>query len=219
MVSLEFACTRPSIFRDPNAHQSFVCAMGRPSSAGDKRRNLSSHTSPRQTTQGSEKEKTLHHEQRRRAFLNKVRQKGEDKKWDIRGEQILREDFLNTERDWIDSQNRSAPPLVYPEDDDMMGTVSDGEQQANTMIDQVLSQENEEVDALISLLEERTDTAGHEPHKRVDYGSDDENYDSIFLNLLSSTSTEGPSIPDARHISPEMNNEALTSEAMDTSGG
>ncbi|KAL8914438.1 MAG: hypothetical protein Q9171_000943 [Xanthocarpia ochracea] len=202
MVSLEFARTRPSIFRDPNAHQSFVRAMGRPSSAGDKRRNPSSHPSPRQTTQGLEKEKTVHHERRRRAFLNKVRQKGEDKKWDIRGD-----------------QNRSAPPLVYPEDDDMMGTVSDDEQQANARIDQVLSQENEEVDALISLLEERTEAAGHEPDKRVDYGSDDENYDSIFLNLLSSTSTEGPSIPDARHISPEVNNEALTSEAMDTSGG
>ncbi len=84
MVSFEFARTRPSTFRDSNARQSFARAMGRPSAAGDKRRNLS----PRQTTQGSEKEKTLHHEQRRRAFLNKVRQKGEDKKWDTRGEQV-----------------------------------------------------------------------------------------------------------------------------------
>ncbi|KAL8752033.1 MAG: hypothetical protein Q9199_006019 [Rusavskia elegans] len=185
-------------------------------SAGEKCRSPSS----RQTTKKTDKENTLHHEQRRRTFLEKVRRKGEDKKWDIRGEQILREDFLTIERRWIESQNLSAPPpLIYPEDDDMKDTISDKEHQADGMIDQVLSLENEEVDALVSLFEEHSDGARDQIDKRVDYGSDDEKYDSIFLDLLSSTLKEGLLLPHAGQDFSQANNEALATEAMDTSGG
>ncbi|KAL8780602.1 MAG: hypothetical protein Q9213_006399 [Squamulea squamosa] len=162
----------------------------------------------------------LHHEQRRCLFLNKVRQKGEDKKFEVRGEQILRDDFFKTERHWIDSQNSSAPPpLTHTEDDDMTSTIPGNEQQSNEMIDQVLSQENEEVDALVSLLEENTSEASHQVEKRLDYGIDDENYDSIFLNILSSSSDERFSTPHAGHVPLGINDDGLTTEAMDTSGG
>ncbi len=87
------------------------------------------------------------------------------------------------------------------------------------MIDQVLSQENEEVDALVSLFEEGSDEARDEIDKRVDYGTDDEKYDSIFLDLLSSTSNEGLLIPYTKQDFSEANNGSLTTEAMDTSGG
>ncbi|KAL8654345.1 MAG: hypothetical protein Q9226_003472 [Calogaya cf. arnoldii] len=133
---------------------------------------------------------------------------------------ILREDFLTTERQWIDSQNRSAPPpLIYPEDDDMKDPISDNEHQAEGMIDQVISQENEEVHALVSLFEENLEDARHEKVKRPYYGSDDEKYDSIFLDLLSSTSDRRLSTTHARPGWPQGDDEALPTESMDTSGG
>ncbi|KAL8766586.1 MAG: hypothetical protein Q9209_006651 [Squamulea sp. 1 TL-2023] len=180
--------------------------MAPSASGGKKRSNLSS----RQTTmQHAEDEKALRL-QRRRIFLEKVRQKGEDRKFEVRGEQILRDDFFRIERHWVDSQNSSAPPLTHPEDDDMKAT---------EMIDHVLSQENEEVDALVSLLEENTGEPGHEVEKCLHDGIDDKNYDLIFLNILASSSDEGFPVTYARHVSSEVNDEGLTSEAMDTSGG
>ncbi|KAI4092909.1 MAG: hypothetical protein LQ339_007805 [Xanthoria mediterranea] len=171
----KFPRTRPIVIRDPNARQPIVHAVA-PSTA-------EKHGSPipRQVTQKSDKENTLHHQQQRRTFLAKVRQKGEDKKWDIRGE-----------------QNIKAP---------------------DAMIDRVLSQENEEVDALVSLFEEGSDEARDEIDNRVDYGTDDEKYNSIFLDLLSGTSNEGLLIPYTRQDTSEANNRSLATEAMDTSGG
>ncbi|KAI4268728.1 MAG: hypothetical protein LQ337_007686 [Flavoplaca oasis] len=184
------------------------------SSIGEKRQNPIS----RQTTTKFDEQNTLHREQRRRQYLDKVRKQGEDKKWDVRGEQILREDFLTTERQWIASRNRSAPPLMYFEDDDMKDMTSGNEHQ-NSLLDQALSQENEEVDALVSSFEEHSTAALHGVDKRVDYGSDDEKYNSIFLDLLSSTSTEGSVIPRGGHVLPQGNHEAVATESMDTSGG
>ncbi|KAI4220973.1 MAG: hypothetical protein L6R36_007227 [Xanthoria steineri] len=210
----KFPRTRPIVIRDPNARQPIVHAVA-PSTA-----EKHGSPSPRQVTQKSDKENTLHHEQQRRTFLAKVRQKGEDKKWDIRGEQILREDFLTIQRHWIESQNLSAPPpLIHSEDDVMKEMTLDKEHQADAMIDRVLSQENEEVDALVSLFEEGSDEARDEIDKRVDYGTDDEKYDSIFLDLLSGTSNEGLLTPYTRQDFSEANNRSLATEAMDTSGG
>ncbi|KAL8899104.1 MAG: hypothetical protein Q9192_001739 [Flavoplaca navasiana] len=184
------------------------------SSIGEKRQNPIS----RQTTTKFDEQNTLHREQRRRQYLDKVRQQGEDKKWDVRGEQILREDFLTTERQWMASRNRSAPPLIYPEDNDMKDMTSGNEHQ-NSLLDQALSQENEEVDALVSSFEEYSTAALHGIDKRVDYGSDDEKYNSIFLDLLSSTSTEGPVISHGGQVLSHENHEAVATESMDTSGG
>ncbi|KAL8879589.1 MAG: hypothetical protein Q9198_002827 [Flavoplaca austrocitrina] len=201
------------------------------SSIGEKRQNPIS----RQTTTKFDEQNTLHREQRRRQYLDKVRQQGEDKKWDVRGEQILREDFLTTERQWIASRNRSAPPLIYPEDDDMKDMTSGNELQSmltdrlplpalltevvDSLLDQALSQENEEVDALVSSFEEYSTAALHGIDKRVEYGSDDEKYNSIFLDLLSSTSTEGPVIPHGGQVLSHENHEAIATQSMDTSGG
>ncbi|KAI4237888.1 MAG: hypothetical protein LQ349_001509 [Xanthoria aureola] len=173
----KFPRTSPIVIRDPNARQPIVHAVA-PSTA-----EKHGSPSPRQVTQKSNKENTLQHEQQRRTFLAKVRQKGEDKKWDIRGEQ---------------TKNIKAP---------------------DAMIDRVLSQENEEIDALVSLFEEGSDEARDEIDKCFDYGTDDEKYDSIFLDLLSGTSNEGLSIPYTRQDFSEANNRSLATEAMDTSGG
>ncbi|KAL8674261.1 MAG: hypothetical protein Q9168_001328 [Polycauliona sp. 1 TL-2023] len=206
MLSYKCFHTGPVSLRDSNARQPFFLVMAPSSSAGETHRN----PAKRQTTPKSDKEHALHQEQRRRKFLHKVREKGEDKKWDHRGQQILREDFLAVERHWIESKYRSAPPpLTCPEDEDLKDMKTD-DAHDDGMIDQVLSQENEKVDALISLFEERSDQPRRGPNKPVDDGSDDEKYDSIFLDLLTSTSNEEL---------PQTGYETPATEAMDMSGG
>ncbi|KAL8731331.1 MAG: hypothetical protein Q9166_003555 [cf. Caloplaca sp. 2 TL-2023] len=188
-------------------------------SASEKRRR----SNPRQSTQHLEESNKLHREQQRRAFLHKVRQKREDRKWDVRGEQVLREDFLEFERRWIESQDRSAPaPLLYSEDDEMKES-NPTDEKAGELIDQVLSQEHEEVDALVFLSGECTEGGGLEVDERVDHGSDDEDYDedydSIFMALLSKDPQSILQPPNVERVCTEANNETRTSEAMDTTRG
>lgn len=53
------------------------------------------------------------------------------------------------------------------------------------MLDQVLSQEIEEVEALVAMLEDRPKEGGLEMNESTRSGSDDESYDSIFAEILS----------------------------------
>lgn len=87
------------------------------------------------------------------------------------------------------------------------------------MIDQVVSQQNDEVDALVSLLEEHSEGPGLDADRRIDYGSDDENYDSIFMSMVSDSSEADPWTINTRQVAAEASSEAPTSEAMDTTGG
>ena len=50
------------------------------------------------------------------------------------------------------------------------------------MVDEILSQEEDEFEALISLIDSRNDEGIHSPSN---YGSDDEEYDDLFMNVVS----------------------------------
>ncbi|KAL8797606.1 MAG: hypothetical protein Q9182_007187 [Xanthomendoza sp. 2 TL-2023] len=189
--------------------------MAPSSSAGEKRRHLNSRRQIMQQSKGADK--ALHREHRRRDFLHKVRREGEDRKWDLRGEQILREDFLVYERRWIESQNLSAPaPVIDPEEDDMDVTEA---WHADEMLDRVLSQENDEIDALVSFLGDRGEGSSFNIDGRLNYGSDDENYDAIFRSILSDLPKRNLSTSSARLVSAKANKQVPIGEAMDTTGG
>lgn len=86
------------------------------------------------------------------------------------------------------------------------------------MIDLVLSQENEELQALVTLLEDRPNEERLDPDESARYGSDEESYDSIFLELLinnASNKTVSP-IFHSEHTGNDI--KARVDEAMDTTG-
>lgn len=58
------------------------------------------------------------------------------------------------------------------------------------MIDQVLLQENEEVEALVAMLDDRPNEGTLGTDDSISYGSDDENYESIFAEILATASEE-----------------------------
>ncbi|KAL8763774.1 MAG: hypothetical protein Q9184_000476 [Pyrenodesmia sp. 2 TL-2023] len=170
----------------------------------------------RDASQDPEQQKRLTDERRRRIFLRKVHQKGEDKKWDARSQQILWEDYISSQRQWLESQDRSAPPtLVYPGDEVMDGIATE---HAEEMIDQVLSQENEEVEALVAMLEHRPNERTLGKDDSISYGSDDDSFDSIFAEILATASESKAAQSGTWQMGarPEENKEH--GETMDTSG-
>ena len=54
------------------------------------------------------------------------------------------------------------------------------------MVDQILSQENQEFEALVSSMQDNADQENHHQQNTMsDYGSDEEEYDRIFIEVMS----------------------------------
>ncbi|KAL8720343.1 MAG: hypothetical protein Q9225_002771 [Loekoesia sp. 1 TL-2023] len=156
------------------------------------------------------------HEKRRRTYLNKVHQNGDDKKWDTRCEQILREDFLAYQRQWTESQECSAPTILEYSDVDEINW--DVKRQDDEMIDHVLSQETEELEALITMLQDRSKEGNLGLDESARHGSDEESYDSIFMEILNNNRKDQTLRSNTPHVDTDVNAE-VDSEAMDTTGG
>ncbi|KAL9596485.1 MAG: hypothetical protein Q9179_004601 [Wetmoreana sp. 5 TL-2023] len=157
---------------------------------------------------------------RRQQFLRKVRQKGHDRKWDARGEQMLREDFLASERLWLEQQDRSAPTLpAFPSDEDIEEVETNIQAQASGMVDQVLAQEDAEVEALVSMFEDQSNEGSLATDESANYGSEEESYDLIFMDILSTPSVGESSRHDERQVSTNNHQEAHGNEEMDTTRG
>ncbi|MCJ1283383.1 hypothetical protein MMC26_002711 [Xylographa opegraphella] len=127
---------------------------------------------------------------RRNQFFKKVRQNGEDRSWEVRGEQILRTDFLSRQKQWEEEQARRARELAAsPEDEDMVaGEVPDSSQDVD-LVEQFLSQEHQDLQATISMLDNERQ---HKPAQTAttDYGSEDEEYDQFLMDIVQQVEQE-----------------------------
>lgn len=158
-------------------------------------------------------------------FHRKVQQGREDSRWSVRAEDLARMDYMAQRRAWEVEQSRSAPPTWYAEeleDEHDLETRSLGyrggtqlqalsqsalsrqerlqqerdEEERRREFEMVLRREDEELEALLSL--------GYEDQSG--FGSDEEDYDSLFMDLaeprhdqndsghVTSTSSSGPTI-------------------------
>ncbi|KAI5254394.1 hypothetical protein E4T42_02359 [Aureobasidium subglaciale] len=164
-------------------------------------------------------------ERRRDMFLRKVRQSRDDNKWDSRIDDMARLDYLKEKRRWEAEQVRSAPPL-YPDFSEAEETADydlptyssqmamDPRSQSGFPIDieadAILRQEDEEMEALMALMQEDENrrTQHFNSQEASDdrssaFGSDDEEYDNIFMNLIDETGgsadTSGQQQQDRQH--------------------
>ncbi|MCJ1296411.1 hypothetical protein MMC34_007977 [Xylographa carneopallida] len=121
---------------------------------------------------------------RRDQFFKKVKQNGEDRRWEVRGEQILRIDFLSRQKQWEEEQAHRARELAAgPEDEDMEARDLSTSWPQDELVEQFLSQEDQELEATISML----DSEGHNKLAKTattDYGSEDEKYDQYFMDIV-----------------------------------
>ncbi|MCJ1476676.1 hypothetical protein MMC13_005344 [Lambiella insularis] len=139
---------------------------------------------------------------RRTVFLRKVKQNGEDMKWNARAEQISRTDFLSRSREWKEEQARlAAEQAPEPEDEEMdLRNVSDSIQGLAhdrylvtetdavvelDLVEQFLSQQDQELEATLSMLEDQKPAAEDCENAMTDYGSDDDDeYERFLVNVL-----------------------------------
>ncbi|KAG9613933.1 hypothetical protein KCV04_g16676, partial [Aureobasidium melanogenum] len=148
-------------------------------------------------------------ERRRDMFLRKVRQSRDDNKWDSRIDDMARLDYLKEKRRWEAEQVRSAPSLHpdfaeaeeaseydLPTYSSQMAwdPQSQFEHPLDPEADAILQQENEELEALVALMQEDENCQNqqfnsqeaHDDRSSV-FGSDDDEYDNIFMNLIDET--------------------------------
>ncbi|KAM0803276.1 hypothetical protein BDR22DRAFT_61496 [Usnea florida] len=175
--------TYPLALLDPNTCSCFSLQIASAAHAnGDKSKYLGDRA-----TRYPHMQHTFIEEQdrRRQKFLKKVRQVSDDKKWESRSAQILRNDFFSRQKEWEDDQARSAPedPQILDDDEQEVGSISTGEVE---MVDQILLQENREFEALVASMQ---DHAEEEDQSQQDtfshYGSDEDEYDQLFIEVMS----------------------------------
>ncbi|KAF2846267.1 hypothetical protein T440DRAFT_432871 [Plenodomus tracheiphilus IPT5] len=131
---------------------------------------------------------------RRDMFFKRVQNGREDKKWEARGEQIQQLDFVSERKRWEAEKARQAPPEEHEIEEDLIddATLPELPQPRSapqpeswmTEADWVAAQEEYELQQLIASMEPENDTASHH------YGSDDVDYDSIFMECATSSNEQ-----------------------------
>ncbi|MCJ1279961.1 hypothetical protein MMC21_007786 [Puttea exsequens] len=118
---------------------------------------------------------------RRDIFLRKVRQASDDRRWESRSEQILHKDFLSQQKEWEQAQRQSASEALTAQEDEVMDQRSTSDHEVD-LVDHIVSQEDQEFEALISLMQ--NEDRDQENIMSV-YGSDEEEYDELFMEVVS----------------------------------
>lgn len=141
---------------------------------------------------------------RREMFFKRVHNSREDKKWETRGEQvwikllsiaksrtdicfqIQQLDFVSERKRWEAEKARQAPPENDLINEDTMddpslpewASITSYVEEGMTEADWIAAQEEYELQQLIASVEQENEASS------AHYGSDDDDYDSIFLECL-----------------------------------
>jgi hypothetical protein len=145
--------------------------------------------------------------------------------------QMARLDYLKEKRRWEAEQVRSAPSL-HPDFAEAEETSdydlptysnqmswhpqSQSEYPLDSEADLVLQQEDEELEALIALMQEDENRRNQQSNSQEThddrssaFGSDDDEYDSIFMDMIDETGGAAPG--------PEQQNQHTADDSMDLS--
>ncbi|KAK3061762.1 hypothetical protein LTS18_005493 [Coniosporium uncinatum] len=152
-------------------------------------------------------------DRRRNLFLKKVQKDREDGRWESRSEQILKSDYVSQRRQWEAEQARRAldyyEPIEEDEEDDPMITSQEEYQlprQNGSSVQEELDAELEwaarQDDEFYDYLLERTHEPQRQPaslngrqleHCVENFGSDDDDYDTLLLEAFNSCEAPQPS--------------------------
>ncbi|KAI9680603.1 MAG: hypothetical protein M1817_004043 [Caeruleum heppii] len=164
-------------------------------------------------------------ERRRNLFLKKVRQGGEDRRWEARGgdEELMRSIFVSERKRWEAMQARLAPaPLV--EDEEEIETDHDNDDGSLFDIDMSTMDIPDDVAEYSTTREESgpdRHPASSEPQSVLgtsqdhEFGSEDEDYDRLFLELCELSDGQGASSSQRLEVGAQGSNH----DSMDTSHG
>ncbi|KAK1760612.1 hypothetical protein QBC47DRAFT_367668 [Echria macrotheca] len=124
-------------------------------------------------------------ESRRRLFLQNVRQRADDRKWEQRGgeNEILKLEWTRLNRELQQAKESAADCFIREEeiDDEPVPELDDAD---SMMLDEIIREEEAEIDALLSALPIETEQSDEKAPGSSQF-SDDE-YDDLFMEYLSS---------------------------------
>ncbi|KAK3685764.1 hypothetical protein B0T22DRAFT_229156 [Podospora appendiculata] len=142
---------------------------------------------------------------RRRLFLNNVRQRADEKKWERRGgeNELLKLEWQRLNRELRSAKNSDLEGVVMEEEiedepqlhalrQELAGVDRDMDMDVDAdamMVDAIEQQEQAEIDALLLSIPLDTTSSQARPDSPQHF-SDDDDYDSIFMDLLSSQRSE-----------------------------
>ncbi|KAJ2980832.1 hypothetical protein NUW58_g6841 [Xylaria curta] len=133
------------------------------------------------------------HEGRRTLFLKNVRQRADDKKWEQRGgdQEALKLEWNVLNRRWKQERDLDLDGIIYNNELEYIPeTALEAQEDVDSMMANAMAQEEEaELDAMLSLL----DTSSPQTPNYPDASSlsDDEDYDSLFMDILSHQDSGG----------------------------
>ncbi|KAF2002689.1 hypothetical protein P154DRAFT_520803 [Amniculicola lignicola CBS 123094] len=215
--STYFTPTRPSPLSDRSANvlsRPFSFNMASQPSSNEKKVPVPQRAyKPNPVMRGADAVKQT----RRDMFFRKVQREREEKKWGSRGDQLQRLDFISDQKRWEARKERQAPTEPeqnYFDENDFAGPSMSYNANIDTQMEPsaeeaeyILQQEQQELEALIALMEEEQ-TQGDQASQH--YGSDDDDYDQIFMECVGGIDMQGSSGQDTAFVE---------EDAMDTSGG
>ncbi|KAL3424444.1 hypothetical protein PVAG01_03725 [Phlyctema vagabunda] len=162
-------------------------------------------------------------ETRRKLFLRKVREDSEDKRWRARGgdDEMMRTIWIAEQRRMEERRLRDPDAEVFPDEEE---EILNSDQ---VMADEVARLQDEEIEALLSSLEEsnslRNDTLGDNrmdliPSNKMEiqsndnanlqgessWGSDDEDYDHIFMDVIQQESRQSAAQGQSEDVEMDM---------------
>ncbi|KAK0635849.1 hypothetical protein B0T17DRAFT_472381, partial [Bombardia bombarda] len=123
---------------------------------------------------------------RRKLFLNNVRQRADDQKWERRGgeNELLKLEWQRLERELQsakDSDLEGFLPTIFANQHNRQSHQSPPDVD-DLMLDEIEQHEEAEIDALLSILPDAQHASSSEPPQ---FSDDDEDYDSLFIDFLS----------------------------------
>ena len=75
------------------------------------------------------------------------------------------------------------------------------------MVDQILSQDDQEFEALVLSMQGSADQEQHQQKTNLDYGSDEEEYDRLFREVISRQGSAERGTSTAGHDAPKQDQE------------
>ncbi|KAF2399124.1 hypothetical protein EJ06DRAFT_583086 [Trichodelitschia bisporula] len=145
---------------------------------------------------------------RRDMFMKKVERGRDDGRWEQRRDQILRSDYIAEQRRWEEERIRSAPVVsheIYEDEDDLpvanqasnlagssVANAPESNMSPEDEAEAIARMEEEELKAYLELAEEKplNDHFLQVPSSPTRYGSDEEDYNSLFNEFLATQNAQ-----------------------------
>jgi hypothetical protein len=144
-------------------------------------------------------------ETRRKLFLKRVRDSGEEKRWEARGgeDEMMRCIWAAEEKRWMEKKAREAGMVssqeVEEEDDtdergvSRMARRNDTTSMDDDMLDEVAAMEDREIEAMLAAMEaEHQQNTGMNERQDMLYGSDGDEYDHLFMDVIQQERSQQP---------------------------